>query len=158
MTATRTDDKLGREVWIVAAVVTVGTVMSILDTTIVNVALETLSRELNASLSTIQWVSTGLAGIVFGLSETETHGGLGARIAWIPIVAGLVLIVLFVRHAWFADRPLIDVRLFRNTGFSAAAATTFLLGGSLFGTLIVLPLYYQIARGESALTAGLLLA
>ena len=33
--------------------------MSILDTTIVNVALETLSRELDAPLSTIQWVSTG---------------------------------------------------------------------------------------------------
>ena len=33
--------------------------MSILDTTIVNVAIETLGRELDASLSTIQWVSTG---------------------------------------------------------------------------------------------------
>jgi len=53
------DEPLGREVWIVAAVVTVGVIMSILDTTIVNVALETLSRELHASLNTIQWVSTG---------------------------------------------------------------------------------------------------
>jgi MFS family permease len=53
------DEPLGREVWIVAAVVTVGVIMSILDTTIVNVALETLSRELDAPLNTIQWVSTG---------------------------------------------------------------------------------------------------
>ena len=53
------DEPLGREVWIVAAVVVVGVIMSILDTTIVNVALETLSRELDAPLSTIQWVSTG---------------------------------------------------------------------------------------------------
>src|SRR5690348_14456059 len=52
-------DRLGREVWIVAAVVIVGVIMSILDTTIVNVALETLSRELNSPLSTIQWVSAG---------------------------------------------------------------------------------------------------
>src|SRR3954464_14700296 len=62
------------------------------------------------------------------------------------------------RHAWFADRPLIDVRLFRTTGFSAAAASTFLLAGALFGGLIVLPLYYQVDRGESALAAGLLMA
>src|SRR5213080_1728634 len=54
-----TDEPLGREVWIVASVVVVGVIMSILDTTIVNVALETLSRELHAPLSTIQWVSTG---------------------------------------------------------------------------------------------------
>src|SRR5213080_4797879 len=33
--------------------------MSILDTTIVNVALETLGRELHSSLSSIQWVITG---------------------------------------------------------------------------------------------------
>src|ERR687883_780230 len=53
------DEPLGREVWIVAGVVIVGVIMSILDTTIVNVALETLSRELNAPLQTIQWVATG---------------------------------------------------------------------------------------------------
>ncbi len=33
--------------------------MSILDTTIVNVAIETLARDLDASLTSIQWVSTG---------------------------------------------------------------------------------------------------
>jgi hypothetical protein len=33
--------------------------MAVLDTTIVNVALDTLSRELHAPLSSIQWVSTG---------------------------------------------------------------------------------------------------
>jgi MFS family permease len=50
------------------------------------------------------------------------------------------------------------VRLFRSTPFSAAAATTFLLGAALFGAMIILPLYYQIDRGETALTAGLLMA
>src|SRR3978361_1054608 len=52
-------EPLGREVWIVSAVVVIGVIMSILDTTIVNVALETLSRELHAPLNTIQWVATG---------------------------------------------------------------------------------------------------
>jgi hypothetical protein len=103
-------------------------------------------------------LSPGVAGIVFGLSETETHGGVTAPIAWVPILIGVVLVALFVRHATHAPRPLIDVRLFRATGFSAAAASTFLLAGALFGGLIVLPLYYQIDRGETALTAGLLMA
>src|ERR1700742_4410237 len=50
---------LDRALWRLAAVVVLGTIMSILDTTIVNVAIETLGRELHSSLSTIQWVSTG---------------------------------------------------------------------------------------------------
>jgi hypothetical protein len=39
--------------WIVAVVVVLGVIMSILDTTIVNVALDTLSRGLHSSLSTV---------------------------------------------------------------------------------------------------------
>ena len=53
------DDRLSPEIRRVAIVVIVGAIMSILDTTIVNVALESLSRDLNAPLSTIQWVATG---------------------------------------------------------------------------------------------------
>jgi EmrB/QacA subfamily drug resistance transporter len=100
----------------------------------------------------------GLTGIVFGLSETETHGGITHLIAFGPILAGLALVGLFIRHSLHVDRPLIDLRLFRSAGFSAAAATTFFLGAALFGTLLILPLYYQVDRGRSAVTAGLLLA
>ena len=53
------DASLDRGTWIIAGVVIVGMVMSILDTTIVNVALDSLSRDLHSPLSTLQWVSTG---------------------------------------------------------------------------------------------------
>jgi EmrB/QacA subfamily drug resistance transporter len=52
-------DAISRHVWRISAVVVIGSIMSILDTTIVNVALATLSRELHASISEIQWVVTG---------------------------------------------------------------------------------------------------
>src|SRR4051794_7812557 len=50
---------LDRALLRLASVVVLGTIMSILDTTIVNVAIETLARELDSSLSSIQWVATG---------------------------------------------------------------------------------------------------
>src|SRR3954465_5176038 len=50
---------LDRALMRLASVVVLGTIMSILDTTIVNVAIETLGRDLGSSLSSIQWVSTG---------------------------------------------------------------------------------------------------
>jgi EmrB/QacA subfamily drug resistance transporter len=52
-------DRIDRYVWRISAVVIVGSIMSILDTTIVNVALATLGRELHSSISQIQWVVTG---------------------------------------------------------------------------------------------------
>jgi EmrB/QacA subfamily drug resistance transporter len=100
----------------------------------------------------------GMAAVVFGLSETESHGGLSQPEAFAPIVAGLVLVALFAVHGLRTARPLIDVRLFRSRHFAAAAGTAFLIGAALFGAMLVLPLYYQVARHQDALHAGLLMA
>jgi EmrB/QacA subfamily drug resistance transporter len=58
MSAT-TRDRIEAHVWRISAVVIVGSIMSILDTTIVNVALATLARELHSTIAEIQWVVTG---------------------------------------------------------------------------------------------------
>jgi EmrB/QacA subfamily drug resistance transporter len=52
-------DKIEPWVWRITGVVIVGMIMSILDTTIVNVALHTLSEDLGTTLAQIQWVATG---------------------------------------------------------------------------------------------------
>ncbi len=59
MMATAESDRIDSYVWRISAVVIVGSIMSILDTTIVNVALDTLARELHATIVQIQWVVTG---------------------------------------------------------------------------------------------------
>jgi EmrB/QacA subfamily drug resistance transporter len=104
-------------------------------------------------------LSPGLAAIVFGLSETSSHGGLAYAGAWVPIVAGLGFVVAFVVHALRTRvRPLLDLTLFRAPGFAAAALTVLCVGAALFGSLLLLPLYLQVDRGESTLATGLLLA
>jgi EmrB/QacA subfamily drug resistance transporter len=104
-------------------------------------------------------LSPGLAGIVFGLSETSSQGGISYVGAWAPIVVGVALVAAFVLHALRArGQPLLDLHLFRDPGFAAAAATVLLVGAALFGSLILLPLYLQVDRGESTLATGLLLA
>lgn len=50
---------LDRGVLAVAGVVVLGAIMSILDVTIVNVAIKELAKEFNSPLATIQWVATG---------------------------------------------------------------------------------------------------
>src|SRR3954467_13856555 len=53
------DGRHSRGLLLIASVVVVGAIMSILDVTVVNVAINTLAQEFNTSLTTIQWVSTG---------------------------------------------------------------------------------------------------
>src|SRR4051812_44025696 len=102
-------------------------------------------------------LSPGVAMLVFGLSEVGSHGGVRAGdVAWIAV--GLVLISAFAVRGLRVERPLVDVALFKGRGFAAAAATVSIVGMALFGSMLLLPLYYQVARGESPLDAGLLVA
>jgi EmrB/QacA subfamily drug resistance transporter len=52
-------DRIESHVWRIAFVVVIGSIMSILDTTIVNVALETLGHDLHSTIGATQWVITG---------------------------------------------------------------------------------------------------
>src|SRR5215218_8251807 len=52
-------DGLDRKLMLIAVVVVLGVIMSILDTTVVNVAINTLARDFDTELSTIQWIVTG---------------------------------------------------------------------------------------------------
>jgi MFS family permease len=75
------------------------------------------------------------------------------------VSAGVVLLLGFVANA--VRRPeiaLIDLRLFRNRVYSAAMVTMSLMFVAAFGALLLIPLYLQSVRGESALSTGLLLA
>jgi EmrB/QacA subfamily drug resistance transporter len=107
-------------------------------------------------VSGVALLSGGCVGVVYGLSELGSNGSLGsASVIW-PVVAGLLLILLFGLHAPRVPRPLLDLKLYRSRLFTAASLTTFGLGAALFGAMILVPLYYQEVRGESVIVTGLL--
>jgi EmrB/QacA subfamily drug resistance transporter len=103
-------------------------------------------------------LSPGLALFVYGLAQVAAKGDLQNTYSVAALLGGLILIAGFVFHALRRKWALLDLSVFGDPRFSAAAMTTFLVGAALFGAMILLPLYYQVARGEGALAAGLLLA
>ncbi|MBX6391761.1 MAG: DHA2 family efflux MFS transporter permease subunit, partial [Frankia sp.] len=104
-------------------------------------------------------VSPGLALLVFGLSEAGNSGGFGATRVVVSIVVGTVLVAAFVGYALRRrGNALLDLRLFSDRGFSVASVATFVIGAVLFAAMFLVPLYFQIVRGYSALEAGLYMA
>jgi EmrB/QacA subfamily drug resistance transporter len=101
----------------------------------------------------------GIAAALYGLSEAGTHGGFGGLGTAVATLAGLALIGLYIWHAVVAGpAALIDLSLLRRRGFATAAAMNFLLPVALFGSLILIPLYYQVIRHAGPVQIGLLLA
>jgi EmrB/QacA subfamily drug resistance transporter len=95
-----------------------------------------------------------LAGLVYGI----IHGGSGA--GWttpgvlVPLVGGLVLLSVFVVLQRRSSHPALDVSLFRNPAFSAAAAALGLNFFALMGATFYLVYYLQGVRGYSPLESG----
>ncbi|WP_309029829.1 MDR family MFS transporter [Streptomyces alfalfae] len=101
-------------------------------------------------------LSPGLAVLVYGLTEVSHGSALPAAVG---IVAGVVMLAGFTVHGLRTrGTPLVDPRLFTRPPFGAAALALLVLGASVFGTMFLLPLYFQTGRGLSAFEAGLLLA
>lgn len=72
------------------------------------------------------------------------------------LLFGILFAGLFVRQESRADEPILPLDLFRDVVFRVASSMSFLLGFSMFGTLVFLPLYFQIVTGASATKSGLL--
>jgi EmrB/QacA subfamily drug resistance transporter len=103
-------------------------------------------------------LSPGLALMIYGLAESASSGGFGSAGVWAPALIGFVLFLGFIFHALRTPHALIDLRLFKNRTFAVASGTLVLMIISVFGAMLLLPLYLQAVRGESAFDSGLLLA
>jgi EmrB/QacA subfamily drug resistance transporter len=103
-------------------------------------------------------LSPGLAALIYGLAQVPSHEGFGSPEVYLPAVGGALLVIAFIWHAARTPHALIDLKLFRDRGFSVATGTMVLFTAAFFGSMLLFPLYFQQVRGEGALNAGLLLA
>ena len=107
-------------------------------------------------------LSPGLTLLVYALSAVGSSGSMSSPEVLASFTAGIALMSAFVwdglRRRHGDSETLLDLRLFRYRSYSIANLSIFLLGAMLFGSMFLLPLYYQLVRGQSPLVAGLLMA
>ncbi|WP_114559280.1 MDR family MFS transporter [Desertihabitans aurantiacus] len=100
----------------------------------------------------------GFGGLVYALTQLgEASGHLGNLL--VPLGIGVVAIVAFLlrqRALQKVDRPLLDLRTWRNRTFAIALGIMMVSFGSLFGVIVLLPLYLQELRGLTPAQSGLL--
>jgi EmrB/QacA subfamily drug resistance transporter len=101
-TAPQRERVLTPEILALAAVVVLGAIMTILDATIVNVALPTLGRNFHTSIATIQWVATVYL-LAFASVIPLTgwaSGRLGAKPLWLGSLALFMAGSLLAGLSW----------------------------------------------------------
>ena len=98
--------------------------------------------------------AAGLLGVVYGVIRAGDLGSWGSAEVYVPIAAGLVLLVGFAAFERRGSQPALDVRYFANRGFSSSVVALGMLFFALFGGTFVMTFYLQSVRGYSALRAG----
>ncbi|MFE7801699.1 DHA2 family efflux MFS transporter permease subunit [Nocardia sp. NPDC057440] len=101
-------------------------------------------------------IGTGLSLLVYGLGEFGSRGRLSAVSVWVPVLAGAVALGGFVLRSVRGRGPkVLDIGLFRTTIFATANVANFFAGVAMFGTMLLLPLYFQLLHGKGLIATGL---
>ncbi|MER6709892.1 MULTISPECIES: MFS transporter [unclassified Streptomyces] len=101
-------------------------------------------------------VTAGLGTLAYGISRTEAAGWT-APDALLPLLAGLLLIGLFLAVEARTASPLMPLGLLRLRAVSSANTAMFLCGSAMFCMWFFMTLYAQNVLGYTPLEAGLAL-
>jgi EmrB/QacA subfamily drug resistance transporter len=102
------------------------------------------------------WLSIALFALLGALAEAQRFGWFSLQ-ASVPGVLGLASTLLFLWRSARSRHPLLPLTLFGNRSFRNASWVALILGGGLYGSTFLLPLYLQTVEGYSAGSAGLML-
>jgi EmrB/QacA subfamily drug resistance transporter len=112
-------------------------------------------------LAGLALLAPGVAAVILGLSNAGSSAGFAHADVIVPLAIGAALVAVFtgyaIRLGGRHGEPLVNVRLLARRPVASASAVLFFSGFSLYGAMLLLPLYYQEVRGVSALTAGIML-
>ncbi len=122
------------------------------------VTLLRVEESRDPSAGTPDWLgfvtfSSGLAALVYGLIESNSHSWGSSRIVGSMVTAAALLVAFLVVEVR-QRRPMFDLRLLRNPTFVGGLASAFAVSAGLFSVLTYIILYLQNILGYSAIETG----
>ncbi|NOU66878.1 DHA2 family efflux MFS transporter permease subunit [Paenibacillus sp. LMG 31461] len=98
----------------------------------------------------------GFGGLLYGFSDAGSDGWGSATVVSCLII-GAVSLLLFVWRELKAEKPLLELRVFKYSMFSLTTVINIIITMAMFSAMVLLPIFLQNIRGFSPLDSGLLL-
>ncbi|MGA8162011.1 MAG: DHA2 family efflux MFS transporter permease subunit [Acidobacteriaceae bacterium] len=119
-------------------------------------------RGLNLDYMGFGLLAVGFGSLQFVLDKGQEDDWFGSHLIatfFVLCAASLVtLIVWEIMQIRKGHRPILDLTMFRNRTFAISAFLMFVLGFTLFGTTVLIPLFVQQMMGYTAEQAGLVIS
>jgi EmrB/QacA subfamily drug resistance transporter len=128
---------------------------------VVLISLRHVAENSDKQSTRVDWLGAilaalGLGALVYGLIESS-QVGFNARSVIVALVAGVVVLILFLFVESRLSQPMLPLTLFRSRTFAGTNLLTFLLYAALGGTLFFLPLNLIQVRHYPPTEAGAVL-
>jgi len=119
------------------------------------------TRRIPRVIPPFDWLGFGLlcvalAGLMTGIADGQREGWASGVIVT-RLCVGAAASVAFVLWELYTPRAMLDVRIFANLEFSAAALIAFIFGAGMMGSTYVMPVFVQTSIGFTPLLAGLMM-
>ena len=107
----------------------------------------------------VDWFGLGLVAIAFGSLQVVMDKGqdddwFSSPFIVVFTMATVICLLGTLVWEWVHPNPVVNVRLFRRRNFAVSVGLMFTLGGVLYGTTVLIPLFLQTLMGYSAQGAG----
>ncbi|HCZ0116545.1 TPA: DHA2 family efflux MFS transporter permease subunit [Staphylococcus aureus] len=109
-----------------------------------------------ADIPGIIFSTIGFGALLYGFSETGNKGWGSVEIETMFAI-GIIFIILFVIRELRMKAPMLNLEVLKFPTFTLTTVINMVVMMSLYGGMILLPMYLQNLRGFSALDSGLLL-
>ncbi len=98
----------------------------------------------------------GFGLLLYGFSEAGNDGWTSLTVS-LSLIIGIIFTALFVIREVRMKNPMLDMSALKYSGFTLTTIINVIVTMSLFGGMILLPIYLQNLRGFTPLDSGLLL-
>jgi len=104
----------------------------------------------------VVYSTIGFGALLYGFSEAGNKGWGSTEII-VMFILGAVFITLFVIRELTMKAPMLNLEVLKSSTYTLTTIINMVVMMSLFGGMILLPIYLQNLRGFSALDSGLLM-
>ena len=106
----------------------------------------------------IALLTMGVGALQILLDKGQEDDWFGSRFITTLVIVSTLSLISLVIWEWFQKAPIIDVRMFKSFNFASANLMMFMLGISLFSSLVLMPQFLQTLVGYTSQLAGLALS
>ncbi|WP_155386975.1 MDR family MFS transporter [Pediococcus damnosus] len=100
--------------------------------------------------------SIGFGSLLYGFSMVGQDGWSSTTVIT-SLIIGVLVIAIFAYRQLHLKEPFLELRVFKYGQFTVASLLGAIANTAMTGAELVLPMYLQIAKGQSALISGLTL-